>query len=68
MKYKDVEEKFLLGDKLIVIFGIKKLSYSIGGEKITAKTYDKLYQEYKTQSHTIIETGGLTKHTTTYKP
>lgn len=68
MKYKEVEERFLAGDKLKVVFGIKNMNYSIGDERITVRVYDKLYKEYKTRSNTVIEVGGLTKHITTYKP
>lgn len=60
MKVKEVEERFLNGERIVKLFYTRKVSHEIGGKRITEKQFDYIKEKYDTKF--IPEYGMVTKH------
>ena len=65
MTFKEIEQRFLSGEKLTKSFYIRKIHHDIGDTRITEKQFYKLINTYDTVF--TADYGGFTKHYYTFK-
>jgi hypothetical protein len=65
MTFKEVEERFLIGEKLVKLFYTRKVLHEIGNTRITEKQFKKILADYETIFSA--EYGMVTKHCYTFK-
>lgn len=67
MTAKEIDNKMTSGERLTVVFSIRKRYYKIGKERITEKQFNAARERFKDRLECYQDFGGITEHHYTIK-